>query len=166
MNSIRQKVFDVMESMNIPYEVVEHQPVYTIEEMEAIEELNNNSKDLVVKNLFIRDDKKQRFFLVVLHKDKRVNLKELRQKLNSRPLTFASEKYLEKYLGLNTGAVSPFGILNDTDCIVEVIFDKDILEFERIGVHPNDNTATVWIRPQDMEMIIKNHGNVVTYLDI
>ncbi len=106
MNSIRQKVFDVMESMNIPYEVVEHQPVYTIEEMEAIEELNNNSKDLVVKNLFIRDDKKQRFFLIVLHKDKRVNLKELRQKLNSRPLTFASEKYLEKYLGLNTGAVS------------------------------------------------------------
>ncbi|MGB4428973.1 MAG: hypothetical protein WBI48_04960, partial [Thermacetogeniaceae bacterium] len=64
MNSIRQKVFDVMESMNIPYEVVEHQPVYTIEEMEAIEELNNNSKDLVVKNLFIRDDKKQRFFLI------------------------------------------------------------------------------------------------------
>jgi len=166
MNSIRQKVFDVMESMNIPYEVVEHQPVYTIEEMEAIEELNNNSKDLVVKNLFIRDDKKQRFFLIVLHKDKKVNLKGLRQKLNSRPLTFASEKYLEKYLGLSTGAVSPFGVINDTDCTVEVVFDKDILEYERIGVHPNDNTATVWIRPQDMEMIIKNHGNVVTYLDI
>ena len=64
MNSIRQKIFDVMESMNVPYDVVEHQPVYTIEEMEAIEELNKNSKDLVVKNLFIRDDKKQRFFPV------------------------------------------------------------------------------------------------------
>ena len=166
MNSIRQKIFDVMESMNVPYDVVEHQPVYTIEEMEAIEELNKNSKDLVVKNLFIRDDTKQRFFLIVLHKDKRVNLKELRQTLNSRPLTFASEKYLLKYLGLNTGAVSPFGVINDTDCTVEVVFDKDILAYERIGVHPNDNTATVWIRPQDLELIIKNHGNVVTYIDL
>ena len=71
-----------------------------------------------------------------------------------------------KYLGLNTGAVSPFGVINDTDCTVEVVFDKDILAYERIGVHPNDNTATVWIRPQDLELIIKNHGNVVTYIDL
>lgn len=163
MNSIRQKVYDVLEVMNISYDVVEHPAVYTIEEME---ELNIDSKNEVVKNLFIRDDKKNRFFLIVLHKDKRADLRELRKQLNSRPLTFASEKYLFKYLGLNKGAVSPFGVLNDTECTVEVIFDKDILAFERIGVHPNDNTATVWIRPQDLELVIKNHGNVISYIDI
>jgi phosphate transport system permease protein len=120
----------------------------------------------VVKNLFIRDDKKKRFFLIVLQKDKRANLKEIRKQLNSRPLSFASEKYLDKYLGLDKGAVSPFGILNDTGCIVEVVVDKDILAFEHIGVPPNDNTATLWIRPQDLESIIRNHGNVISYIDV
>jgi Ala-tRNA(Pro) deacylase len=69
-------------------------------------------------------------------------------------------------MGLNTGAVSPFGVLNDVDCTVEVVLDKDILAFERIGVHPNDNTATVWIRPQDLELIIRNHGNDISYIEI
>lgn len=163
MNSIRQKVLDTMESMNIPYQVIEHPAVYTMEEME---ELNIDSKNEVVKNLFIRDDKKKRFFLIVLQKDKRANLKEIRKQLNSRPLSFASEEYLVKYLGLNKGAVSPFGVLNDIDCIVEVVLDKDILAYERIGVHPNDNTATVWIRPQDLETIIRKHGNVISYIEI
>jgi hypothetical protein len=69
-------------------------------------------------------------------------------------------------LGLDKGAVSPFGILNDTGCIVEVVVDKDILAFEHIGVPPNDNTATLWIRPQDLESIIRNHGNVISYIDV
>jgi DNA-binding transcriptional regulator YhcF (GntR family) len=80
--------------------------------------------------------------------------------------TDAKEKYLDKYLGLDKGAVSPFGILNDTGCIVEVVVDKDILAFEHIGVPPNDNTATLWIRPQDLESIIRNHGNVISYIDV
>jgi Ala-tRNA(Pro) deacylase len=161
--SLRQKVFDVIEDMHIPYEVVEHPAVYTMEEMER---LNIDSRNEIVKNLFVRDDKKKRFFLITLQKDKRANLKEIGRQLNSRPLSFASEEYLFKYLGLNKGAVSPFGVLNDTDCTVEVVFDRDILRFERIGVHPNENTATVWLRPQDLELIIKEHGNLITYIDI
>ncbi|CEO90356.1 MAG TPA: prolyl-tRNA synthetase associated domain-containing protein [Syntrophaceticus sp.] len=163
MSNIRQKVFDIMKSMNIPYDVTEHPAVYTMEEMEK---LNIDSNNEVVKNLFIRDDKKKRFFLIVLQKNKRADLKEIRKQLNCRPLSFASEKYLFKLMGLNTGAVSPFGVLNDVDCTVEVVLDKDILAFERIGVHPNDNTATVWIRPQDLELIIRNHGNDISYIEI
>lgn len=162
MNSMRQKVFDILKSMNIPYEVTDHPAVYTMEEME---ELNIDGKNEVVKNLFIRDDKKKRYFLIVLQKNKRADLKEMRKKLNSRPLSFASEKCLYKLMGLNKGAVSPFGVLNDCDCTVEVVLDKDILASERIGVHPNDNMATVWIQPQDLELIIRNHGNVISYID-
>ena len=104
--------------------------------------------------------------LIVLRKDKQVNLKKIRTELNCKPLSFASEEDLEKYLGLSKGAVSPFGILNDTECRVEVVFDKDILLYEHIGVHPNDNTATVWISPRDLEFIIKNHGNSIRYLSL
>lgn len=67
---------------------------------------------------------------------------------------------------LSKGSVTPFGVLNDTDCRGEVVLDKDILSFKRIGVHPNDNTATIWISPKDLEIIIKNHGNSIIYLNI
>lgn len=162
MNSTRKKVFDVMESMSISYNVVEHPAVYTIED---VDKLNIDNKNEIVKNLFIRDDKKQRYFLIVLHKNKRVNLKEIRKNLNCKPLSFASEVDLYKYMKLSKGAVTPFGILNDTECKVEVVLDKDILLFENIGVHPNDNTATVWIHPPDLEAIIRTHGNPISYLE-
>lgn len=163
MNSIRKKVFDAMESMNISYDVIEHPAVYTIEEMDK---LSVESKNEVVKNLFVRDDKKKRYFLIILQKNKRVDLKEIRKELNCRPLSFASEEDLDKYMKLSKGSVTPFGILNDSDCKVEVVLDKDILLFERIGVHPNDNTATVLICPQDVESIMKNHGNNISYIEI
>lgn len=163
MNNIRKKVIDVMESMNIQYNIIEHPAVYTIDE---IDKLNIDSNNEVVKNLFVRDDKKRRYFLIVLQKNKQVNLKEIRNELNCGRLSFASEEDLKKYMGLSKGSVSPFGILNDIDCRVEVVFDKDILLFERIGVHPNDNTATVWISPKDLELIIENHGNNIIYLNI
>lgn len=163
MNTIHKKVIDAMTSMNIPYDLIEHPAVYTIEEMD---ELNIDSNNEVVKNLFLRDDKKKRYFLIALEKNKQANLKEIRKELNCRPLSFASEEDLQKYLGLSKGSVTPLGILNDTDCKVEVVFDKDILLFHRIGVHPNDNTATVWINPQNLEFIIKKHGNSITYINI
>jgi len=163
MNNMRKIVIETIESMNIQYDIVEHPPVYTMEEMDK---LNIDSNNEIVKNLFVRDDKKQRYFLIVLQKNKQVNLREIRNELNCRPLSFASEEDLKKYMGLSKGAVSPFGILHDTDCKVEVVFDKNILSFERIGVHPNDNTATVWISPKDLEYIIKNHGNIIRYLNI
>lgn len=158
-----KKVFDIMEGMGISYNVIEHPAAYTIEDMDS---LNIDNKNEIVKNLFIRDDKKQRYYLIVFHKNKRANLKELRSKLNCRPLSFASETDLYKYMKLSKGSVTPFGILNDTERKVEVVFDKDVLLFANIGVHPNDNTATVWIHPIDLEAVIRNHGNHISHLDI
>lgn len=163
MNSIRSKVINVMASMNIPYGIIEHPAVYTIEEMNELNIDNNNE---VVKNLFVRDDKKKRYFLIVLQKNKQVNLKEIRKELNCRPLSFASEEDLKKYMQLSKGAVTPFGILNDAECRVEVVFDKEVLLFEHIGVHPNENTATVFICPQDLKAIIKNHGNSIISINL
>lgn len=163
MKSVRQVVFDYLSDMNITYDITEHPAVYTIEEMDNLCIDNNNQ---VVKNLFVRDDKKKRYFLIAVQKDKRVDLKELRSKLNSRPLSFASESALYEILGLNKGAVTPFGILNDTNCKVEVVLDNDIRYFHHIGIHPNDNTATVWIKPEDLEVVIRKHGNAFSYVEI
>jgi Ala-tRNA(Pro) deacylase len=159
----RQIVFEKLNELGINYDFIEHPAVYTIEELES---LNISNKNKIVKNLFLRDDKKKHYILLVLSKDKKVNLKDLRMKINSRPLTFASEDSLNEYLRLNKGSVTPFGILNDDLLRVEVIIDKSLLSYEHIGVHPNENTATVFISPKDLELVITDHGNKFRYVEI
>lgn len=163
MNSVRQKVFAALADMHIDYELIEHPAVYTIEEMD---QLTISHKESIVKNLFVRDDKKRKYFLIVLQKDKHVDLKKIKAELNSRPLSFASEDDLAKYLGLNKGSVTPFGVLNDSTGKVTVVLDEDILSFGQLGVHPNENTATVLLKPQDLEAIIKKQGNEILHIKI
>ena len=154
----KQEVKTYLEEKNISFEWVEHKAVYTIEEME---ELGLEDMQEIAKNLFLRDQKGKRHFLVVIRADKQANLKELGEKLGAGKLSFASEERLEKYMKLKKGAVTPLGILNDEACAVEVYFDKDFVEAERIGVHPNDNTASVYLKTEDLLNIIREHGNAL-----
>ena len=64
------------------------------------------------------------------------------------------------------GAVTPLGLLNDNELKVQLFIDKDFIETNIIGVHPNDNTATVWLKTNDLIDIIKEHGNIVNIVDI
>lgn len=146
---------------NIEYEVVSHKAVFTIDEMLS---LNFPKAESVAKNLFVRDDKKRNYFLFVVRQEKTVNLKEMRERINSRPLSFASESDLFRYLGLSKGAVTPFGILNDKTNSVKVYIDADF-KASLIGVHPNENTATVWLKTSALVDLIKQHGNQVEYID-
>ena len=163
MNGPRKKVLDRLNELYIDYRLIEHPPVYTIEEMDCLDIENKNE---IVKNLFLRDDKKKRHLLIILSKDKQVNLKDLSMKTNSRPLSFASETSLIEFLGLRKGSVTPFGILNDEQRHVEVIFDQSLLSYQHIGVHPNENTATVFISLADLESVISKHGNKFSYIEI
>jgi Ala-tRNA(Pro) deacylase len=162
-HSHKLETCQALSAMAIDYTVVDHPAVFTIEEME---QLNLPDADAIVKNLFIRDDKKRSYYLVVLQKDKRVDLKGLRGKLASRPLTFASEDDLMKLLGLTKGAVTPLGILNDSVHSVTVVLDETILAFDRIGIHPNDNTATVFLKPYDLVKLIETLGNPLAFIAI
>ena len=105
--------------------------------------------------------------LITVKGDKRVDLKEFRKKNNTRPLRFASENDLMDILGLIPGAVTPLGILNDEERKVQVFLDREFLEGRKlIGVHPNENTATVWLKTEDLLDIIKEHGNPVQVLEL
>ena len=136
----RQKVYDFLTSLGVVYTVTEHPAVFSIEEMDG---LGITFKGHVCKNLFLRDAKGKRHLLVTLPKDKRVPLKTLQQKLGTSGLSFASGERLAKYLNLAQGEVTPFGILNDDGRDVELIFDSALEGDPCLGVHPNDNTATL-----------------------
>lgn len=163
MYTKKENVYKKLDELNIKYRKVDHKEVFTMEEMAK---LNLENEDEIVKNIFIRDDKKTNYYLVLIAGNKRVNLKELRNNLRLRPLTFASEEDLEKYLGLHKGSVTVLGVLNDTNHIVKVLIDEDIKKFKEIGVHPNENTASIWLKLEDIEKILNYTENDYEFIKI
>lgn len=151
-----------LEERGIGYELVAHKGIYTSAEGQ---ELHLPKAERVAKNLFLRDDKKQRYFLLAVRQDKKVDLKALRQMVSSRPLTFASEQDLLDILGLPKGWVTPLGILHDQACRVEVLVDSFFADGE-IGVHPNDNRATIWLQTADLLQLIRQHGNRAVLVEL
>lgn len=154
--SNREAVLARLDELDIPYELTEHPAVYTIADMEAQGLLEQGE---VCKNLFVRDSKGRQHFLVVAPEERTIDLKALAMVLDSTRLSFASAERLEKYLGVTTGAVSPFGVLNDGEHEVVVALDAGLKGNTRIGVHPNDNTATVWISWDGLKKFIRAQGN-------
>ena len=152
-----------LDGLGINYRLATHHAVHTIQ---AMEELGLEGGEWVVKNLFLRDDKKRQYFLVSLQKDKSANLKTLRALLGSRPLSFASEADLDATLGLAPGAVTPLGGRADARRSVTLVLDEDIRAFPVVGVHPNDNTATVFLTPQDLERAVAAGGSPLIWLTI
>lgn len=163
MYTKKENVYKKLDELNIKYKKVDHKAVFTMEEMA---ELNLENEDEIVKNIFIRDDKKINYYLVLIAGNKRVNLKELRNNLGLRPLTFASEDDLERYLGLHKGSVTVLGVLNDTNHIVKVLIDEDIKKFKEIGVHPNENTASIWLKLEDIEKVLNYTENDYEFIKI
>ena len=153
MENQKQRVYDALEQLKIKYEVVEHEPVHT---MEAMDRLGLPQKGTLCKNLFLRDAKGKRHFLVTCDEKKTVDLKTLGRQLGAGNLSFASEDRLEKYLGLKQGSVSPFGLMNDTEHAVEFFIDKDLSRCKSLGIHPLENTATVFLSFKDLDKFLWN----------
>ena len=153
-----EEILQRLKELGIQYELIEHKAVFNMEEMDAL------GKDFfkgatICKNLFLRDQKGKRHFLVTMKEEKQANLAEIAKSCLATKLSFASEERLKKYLNLTPGAVTPIAIINDEQKAVEVILDKDLFKEEKIGVHPGVNTATVIISPADLEKYIKANGN-------
>jgi Ala-tRNA(Pro) deacylase len=163
MNPEQQKVFDELDKSGIRYEVIFHPPVFTIEEADA---LHLDGPGTMLKNLFLRDAKGKRFFLVSMKEEKRADLRALQARLGCSRLSFASEQRLMEMLGLRKGSVTPMGLLNDETNVVEFFLDDEVAPETNIGVHPNDNAATVYLRMKDLERLLTSHGHAVHRIKI
>ena len=161
--SKEQRVYDVLDSRDIIYRVVEHKAVYTAEEAK---EIDYSISGQHCKNLFLRNKKGDKHYLVILGDEKEADLKYIFEQINSTRLSFASETRLDKYLGLTPGAVSPFGLINDDKKEVEVLIDKDLIDVPMICFHPNVNTATVFLSYEDFEKFLVWCGNEFEYIEI
>lgn len=159
----RARVLEVLDSLGIGYEVHEHPPVATVEEAlpywGAIDAVH-------CKNLFFRNHKGNRHYLVILKHDRQLRIHDLEKKLKQGKISFASPARMEKYLGLKGGSVSVFGLINDTEDHVHLFLDEELRMAEKISFHPNENSATLVLSFESFLKFLDWSGNSYEFISL
>jgi Ala-tRNA(Pro) deacylase len=158
----KQALYTYLKEKGIPFEAVEHPAVFTVEEALS---LNLPRPEAGAKNLFLTDKKKRNYCLLTVRDHIPVKLKDFQNAIGLTGLKFASEEDLMAIMGLIRGAVTPFGALNDTDHRVTVYLDDHFRDHE-ISVHPNDNTATVYLQGAQLAELLRENGSRVEFIDL
>lgn len=153
-----------LDALDIPHRTVEHAPLFTVEESQA---LRGELPGAHIKNLFLRD-KKKNIWLVTVLEDREVDLKALKTLFDARGnLSFGSADLLMEVLGVIPGAVTPFGVLNDMDGRATMVLDRAILDAETANAHPLRNDRTTAVASRDLVTFLKaeNHAPVLLNFD-
>ena len=159
----RQKVLAKLDELGISYDMYEHPPLPTIEmALEYWKDLPSTH----CKNLFFRNHKGNKHYLVVLECHQQMAIHQIEKMLKQGKLSFASEQRMEKYLGLRPGSVSPFGLINDVNREVKLFLDKNLQQAPRLSFHPNDNTASLVVKNEDFMRFLKDWGGEYEFLDL
>lgn len=151
-------VYEALDRLGLAYECHEHPAVYTVEE--ALQHWAGIDATHC-KNLFLRNKKGNRHYLVVAEHSRPIDLRRISELVGDDRLSFGSPERLMKYLGLTPGAVSPFGLINDRVHEVVVIVDAGLKQATRVGFHPNVNTATVVLAAGDFQKFLESTGNTI-----
>jgi Ala-tRNA(Pro) deacylase len=149
--------------LGIAFERHEHPPVATVEEAEQ------HWADIDAthcKNLFLRNQKGNRHYLVILVHSKKADLRAVADQIGDGKLSFGSPERLMTHLGVTPGSVSPFGLFNDRDHGVRVVLDRDLKKATRLSFHPNINTVTLTIASADFTKFLESCGNPVQYVSV
>jgi Ala-tRNA(Pro) deacylase len=158
-----QRVYSRLEELGIVYRRFEHPPVPTVE---AAREHWSGIDATHCKNLFLRNQKGDRHYLIIIVYSKKADLRSLADQIGDGKLSFASPERLMTHLGLTPGSVSPFGLINDRGHSVRVVLDRDLQLAERLSFHPNVNTRTLVVSGSDFQKFLAACGNPVRYVTI
>jgi Ala-tRNA(Pro) deacylase len=159
----RQKVLDKLKELEISYDMYEHPPLPTIEmALEYWKDLPSTH----CKNLFFRNHKGNKHYLVVFECHQQMAIHQIEKMLKQGKLSFASEQRMEKYLGLRPGSVSPFGLINDTEKHVKLFLDKNLKDAPCLSFHPNDNSASLVVKNEDFIKFLQHWGGEYEFLDL
>jgi len=151
----------VLDELGINYVEIEHQPLFTVDDARNVQMQITGQG---CKSILLRTKKRDRYLLVLLHEDHRANTQAIASQVNCSHLSFANVDELAKLLGLYPGAVSPFGIINDTENRVELLIDPCLVG-QRLLFHPNTNTRTVSIAYDDLIKFIESRKHSYTLLN-
>ncbi|HWK10046.1 MAG TPA: prolyl-tRNA synthetase associated domain-containing protein [Vicinamibacterales bacterium] len=156
-------VYSALDALGIPYERYEHPPVFTSEDAAQHWAM---LPGVQCKNLFLRNKRGDRHYLVILEISKKADLRQIVKLVNDDRLSFGSPERLMAELGLTPGSVSPFGLLNDPDGSVRVLVDEDLRGADALIFHPNINTASVVVSWEGLERFLKSRANPVRFIRV
>jgi Ala-tRNA(Pro) deacylase len=157
----QKELYSILENLEIKFEYHEHPPLATIEDAKIHWKDYNSGR---CKNIFFRNHKGDRHYLVILEHLQQVNITDLEKRLRQGKLTFASDQRLKKHLGVEPGSVSPFGLINDSEKNVHVFIDEKLKEPQRLTFHPNINTASLVISKTDFLRFLEFTGNTFEFI--
>jgi Ala-tRNA(Pro) deacylase len=163
MTAEEQAVHARLDQLGIPFERYEHPPVATADEGDRYW---TGIRATHSKNLFLRNQKGDRHYLLIVVHSKRVDLRAVAAQIGDGKLSFASPERLRLHLGVAPGSVSPFGLINDRDKHVRVFLDRDLAGVDRLSFHPNINTVTLALARSDFERFLAACGNPVRYVEV
>jgi Ala-tRNA(Pro) deacylase len=157
----QRELYELLERLSIQFEYHEHPPLATIEDARIHWKDYNSGR---CKNIFFRNHKGDRHYLVILEHLRQLNIHDLERRLRQGKLSFASDQRLKKYLGVEPGSVSPFGLINDTEHHVHLFIDEKLNESDRLAFHPNINTASLVISKSDFLKFLNYTGNTFEFI--
>lgn len=157
----QKELYDLLGRLSVSFEYYEHPPVATIEDAKIFWKDIDSGK---CKNIFFRNHKGNRHYLVILEHLRLLDIHDLEKRLKQGKLTFASDARLLKYLGVEPGSVSPFGLINDKTHHVHIFIDEKLNDYEKLAFHPNINCATLVIRKSDLIRFIGYLGNTFEFI--
>ena len=164
MSFAKNDIYDLLNAKNIPFTCTEHRPVYSMEELDALE---MPADAVICKNLFLCNRQKTAFYLLMMPGDKPFKTKELSSQINSARLSFADPEYMQDYLDIKPGAVSVMGLMNDKENHVRLLVDEDVLKGENVGCHPCVNTSSLKIKTKDVfDTFLKSVGHDMTVVHL
>ncbi len=160
----KEKVFEYLKKLNIAYDCYTHPAAPTVEI--AKQYWADITGVQHCKNLFFRNHKGNKHYLVIFDCDQNIAIRDLEQRLKQGKLSFASEERMMKYLGLSPGSVSLFGLINDTENHVHLFLDKHLEKAAKLSFHPNDNTASLVINQEDFMRFLHTCGNSYEFIEL
>ena len=157
------KLYQLLDELHIAYEYIEHPPAPTIE---IAKQYWAGHDAQHCKNLFFRNHKGNRHYLVILNCDRDMAIHDIEKQLHQGKLSFASEARMDKYLGVKPGSVTPFGLINDTEHHVTVFLDHTLQQADKLSFHPCVNTASLIIKRDDLIRFLDYCGNEYLWMEV
>ena len=158
-------VYELLKQLKIPFERIDHREANTMEACLAVDEALAGA--VICKNLFLCNQQRTKFYLLMMPGDKKFKTKELSKQIGSSRLSFAEAVYMERYLHISPGSVSVMGLMHDTGHQVQLLMDRDILQGEYFGCHPCMNTSSIRMRMEDLlEKFLPAVGHEPIYVEM
>ena len=159
-----EEVLNVFKTLDIDYKLIRHVAIFNRKDEELVRNIDFDGE--ICKNLFVKDKKNNKFYLISMPVSKRADLKKIADELNSDRLSFGNEEELWEKLHIRPGSVSILNVIGAPDTDVTFVIDENLKNCERVSFHPNDNTASISFESKNLTKLLDKYNKEYLFLEV